>query len=151
MGLVDNTRVSTPETTPRRNTRQRTSIQDVIEQAGRPLLPQEILETAQQSIPELGIATVYRNIKLLLEAHEIQAVELPGEPPRYESHHREHHHHFQCETCQRVYDIPGCVGNMASLAPPGFAVQRHELTLYGVCADCAGAGARSSGKGRPGR
>jgi Fur family ferric uptake transcriptional regulator len=37
---------------------------------------------------------------------------------------------------QRVYDIPGCPGNLRGLAPRGFTVDHHEVTLYGRCSDC---------------
>ncbi|MGB3070479.1 MAG: transcriptional repressor [Ottowia sp.] len=119
-----------------RSTRQRHSIRSVLEAAGRPLLPSEILAEAQRDVPALGLATVYRNIKQLIDAGEIQAVELPGEHPRYELAGHQHHHHFQCRTCDRVFDVHACPGDMRKLAPHGFIVEDHELTLYGVCVDC---------------
>src|SRR5256885_663976 len=67
-----------------RSTRQRSSIRTVMEEAGRPLLPAEILGAAQREVPAIGLATVYRNIKQLMEAGEVQAVDLPGEATRYE-------------------------------------------------------------------
>jgi Fe2+ or Zn2+ uptake regulation protein len=67
-----------------RNTRQRTAIRDAIAVADRPLLPQEVLDAAQAASPGLGIATVYRNLKALLDEGEVCAVQLPGENPRYE-------------------------------------------------------------------
>lgn len=131
-----------------RSTRQRTAIRTVIDAAGRPLTPQEILDGARVHVPELGIATVYRNLKLLLDEGAIQAVSLPGENPRYESMHpaHDHHHHFHCRSCDRVFDVQGCPGPMDNLAPDGFVVERHDLTLYGTCADCSGA--RRSTRGR---
>ena len=121
-----------------RDTRQRAAIRAVIDGSDRPLLPQEVLELAQSTVPELGIATVYRSLKLLLEAAEVRLVELPGEVARYESlRHAEHHHHFQCRHCGRVFDVHGCAEDFARLAPKGFAVESHELTLYGACADCS--------------
>jgi len=119
-----------------RATRQRAAIRAAIEASPRPLLPAEILEVAQQAVTALGIATVYRNLKLLVDAGEIQVVELPGEVPRYESTRHAHHHHFQCERCQRVFDVHACPGDFAHMAPKGFKVARHELTLYGTCAEC---------------
>ncbi|KAF1022758.1 MAG: Zinc-specific metallo-regulatory protein [Paracidovorax wautersii] len=125
-----------------RNTRQRHAIQKAIDDARRPLSPQEVLEAAQTDVPGLGIATVYRNLKSMLEAGAIELVVLPGDNPRYESKQAaaHHHHHFQCRACGKVYDVPGCVQGYAQLAPTGFAVEGHELTLYGVCADCAHTG-----------
>jgi Fur family transcriptional regulator, ferric uptake regulator len=121
-----------------RTTRQREALRNVIEDAQRPLSPQEILDGAQAVVPGIGIATVYRNIKLLLDAGEIEVVTLPGENPRYEPAHRahHHHHHFQCDACRRVFDVHECPGDLKGLAPKGFRVHRHELTLYGLCKEC---------------
>lgn len=119
-----------------RSTRQRLAIRSAIERAQRPLSPQEVLEAAQSEVPALGLATVYRNLKLLVEAREVTAVSLPGDSPRYEAARLAHHHHFQCNSCQRVFDVHGCPGNLARLAPAGFTVMHHELTLYGLCATC---------------
>lgn len=124
-------------TTMERSTRQRTAIRGVIDAAGRPLTPQEVLEAAQADVPGLGMATVYRNLKLLADAAEIIAVTLPGESPRFESSQHAHHHHFQCDSCKRVFDVHDCPGDLARLAPKGFTVERHELTLYGRCNLCS--------------
>jgi Fur family transcriptional regulator, ferric uptake regulator len=119
-----------------RNTRQRTAIRQAIAEAARPLLPQEILQAAEVAVPGLSLATVYRNLRTLVEEGELLAVTLPGEVARYEIAGAGHHHHFQCESCQRVFEVHACPGNLAGLAPQGFVVERHELTLYGRCADC---------------
>lgn len=119
-----------------RNTRQRAAIRDAIAHAGRPLLPQEVLEAAQAGAPGLSIATVYRNLRTLLDEGELRAVVLPGENARYEMAGGGHHHHFQCRQCQRVFEVDACPGNLASLAPAGFTVEDHDLTLYGRCRDC---------------
>ena len=107
-----------------RSTRQRSSIRTVMEEAGRPLLPAEILGAAQREVPAIGLAG------------EVQAVDLPGEATRYELSGRAHHHHFRCMSCNRVFNVPGCPGDMQRIAPEGFVVERHEMTLYGVCSDC---------------
>ena len=119
-----------------RSTRQRTAIRDALDAAQRPLLPQEVLTAAQTQVPGLGIATVYRNLKALLDEGVIQLVALPGENPRYETVGHGHHHHFQCTACDRVFDVHACPGDLSRLAPAGFTVEDHELTLYGRCRDC---------------
>ena len=120
-----------------RNTRQRSAIREAIAQAERPLLPQEVLDAAQQAVPGLGIATVYRNLKALVDEGELRPVNLPGENPRFELAGHQHHHHFQCTQCQRVFDVHACPGDLSRLAPQGFTVEDHDLTLYGRCKDCA--------------
>jgi Fur family ferric uptake transcriptional regulator len=119
-----------------RATRQRDAIRSAIKTAKRPLSPREVLDAARAIVRGLGMATVYRNLKLLVAEGGVQVITLPGESPRYEMKESGHHHHFQCTTCRRVYDVPGCPGNMRRLAPRGFTVEHHDLTLYGRCAHC---------------
>jgi Fur family ferric uptake transcriptional regulator len=119
-----------------RTTRQRDAITSAIRAAKRPLSPREVLLGAGAVVHALGMATVYRNLKLLVAEGAVQVITLPGESPRYEIKESGHHDHFQCTTCSRVYDVPGCPGDMRRLAPRGFTVERHHVTLYGRCADC---------------
>lgn len=121
-----------------RNTRQRSAIREAISTAARPLLPQEVLEAAQSSAPGLSIATVYRNLKALVDEGQLRAVMLPGESARFEPADVGHHHHFQCRACQRVFEVHACPGDLQALAPAGFVVEDHDLTLYGRCPACTG-------------
>ncbi|MGI4719352.1 MAG: Fur family transcriptional regulator [Janthinobacterium lividum] len=122
-----------------RNTRQRKAIHQCMADAGRPLAPQEILEHAQGAVPGMGLATVYRNIKSMLEAGEITTVSLPGGGDRYEIAGHGHHHHFHCRSCDKVYEVHACPGDMQKLTPEGFVLESHELTLYGLCNACRAA------------
>ena len=126
------------------STRQRDAIRGAIESAKRPLSPHEILESARDTVPGLGLATVYRNLKLLLAEGVIEAIALSGDSPRYEVARPGHHHHFQCTTCRRVFDMEGCPGDLRRLAPRGFHVENHEVTLYGRCSDCGRHDTRSA-------
>jgi Fur family ferric uptake transcriptional regulator len=121
-----------------RNTRQKTAIRDAFEAAGRPLSTGEVLDLAQSKVEGLGIATVYRNVKSLVDEGWLATVELPGETPRYEVAGKDHHHHFQCESCGRVFELHGCLPGLDRLAETGFSVKRHELVLYGSCPECNG-------------
>jgi Fur family ferric uptake transcriptional regulator len=125
--------------TGRRNTRQRDVIGRVIREAAGPLTVPEIHQRAQQEIPELGIATVYRAVKQLREAADVQLVVLPTGETRFEPANRGHHHHFHCRVCDRVYDLETCPVPVPAgrEIEDGFIVERHELTFYGVCRACA--------------
>ena len=127
-----------------RNTRQRDAIKSAIESAKRPLSPREVLDAARSSVRALGMATVYRNLKLLVAEGAAQVILLPGESARYEMKALAHHHHFQCTSCSRVYDIPGCPGDLRRLAPRGFRIDHHDVTLYGRCSDCGKAALRAA-------
>lgn len=121
-----------------RKTKQRDAVHAVLERAERPLSVGELLEAASKHLEGLGVATVYRAVSALLEDGWLEAVEIPGEPVRYERSDKGHHHHFQCEKCDRVFDIAGCVDSLRKLVPPKFRVKDHAVTFFGTCAACAG-------------
>lgn len=123
-------------TIPSRDTRQRRAVREVFETSERPLGPQEVLSLAGESAPGLGIATVYRAIRSLVDQNWLQPVRFPGEAPRYERAGKHHHHHFHCRRCDGVYDVAGCPPDVRRLAPPGFVLEQHEIVLRGLCAEC---------------
>ena len=124
-----------------RNTRQRDAIQAVIESFDRPLSPTELCGAAREHLPRLGIATVYRAIRDLVESGWLRTVEIPGAPARYERAGKPHHHHFLCRLCNSLWEVTGCLRGVDALAPAGFVTEGHEITLYGLCTDCRTANA----------
>lgn len=122
-----------------RTTRQRLAIRRALERLARPLSPQELLDEARQEVPAIGLATVYRAVRALVADGVVLAVELPGEPARYELAGSAHHHHFRCRSCDRVFEVAGCPPGLAALVPAGFELERHELVLYGRCGECRAA------------
>lgn len=123
-----------------RHTRQRAAIAAAIARAPGPLGVQQLLAEAQRELPALGVATVYRTVRLLQEQGEVREVLIDGEA-RYESAHLGHHHHFACRRCGRVFDLEHCPLHLRHDDPAlrGFRVEAHELTLYGLCPACASA------------
>ncbi|AFZ68581.1 Fur family transcriptional regulator [Deinococcus peraridilitoris] len=121
-----------------RQTRQRDAILRVLEGAPGPLSVPELLERAQEELPALGIATVYRTLKLLQEDGRVRALSLDGES-RFERADLGHHHHFACRKCGGVFDLALCPVSLPSgtVYPGGFVVEAHEVTLYGLCPRCA--------------
>lgn len=123
-----------------RDTRQRRAIREAIARADRPLTPAEIHAGARSEVRGLGLATVYRTLRILADEGVIAEVQVPGEAPRYEMADKAHHHHFYCRRCERVFEVEGCPGDLAGLTPAGFALDGHELLLFGTCADCTAGG-----------
>ena len=95
-----------------------------------------MLKAAQETLPRIGIATVYRTLKLLVSEGWLTPVELPGEATRYEIRGPGHHRYFRCRECARIYPIDGIDWNVKQIAPDGFRVEDHKLFLYGVCRGC---------------
>ena len=131
-----------------RNTQQRQAIHKVFQDADRPLSPQEVVKAAKAMTPGVGLATVYRNIKSLVEGGQLVAVQIPGQPPLYELSGHTHHHYFRCRACGQVYNIHACPGDLAPLIPKGFQLEDHWLVFSGVCSSCGKAGSRQGGRQR---
>jgi Fur family ferric uptake transcriptional regulator len=122
--------------TTQRNTRQKQAIRTAFDKTERPLSPEEILQSARDDVKGLSLATVYRNLSALVDEGWLQAVEIPGIPPRYERAGKEHHHHFHCNVCGKVYEVSGCAVQVKPKLPRGFHVTGHEFSLFGECPDC---------------
>lgn len=120
----------------RRTTKQKEAIKAVLSHQDGPLLPDEIQALALKIVPSIGIATVYRTLKILQDDNLVCSVEIPGQAPRYESSDRGHHHHFHCQKCHSVFDLEKCVEGLKNLVPSGFRVIDHEITLHGLCKAC---------------
>ncbi|MBI4287087.1 MAG: transcriptional repressor [Chloroflexi bacterium] len=121
-----------------RDTRQRDAIRRALVDAARPLSIDEILETAQNEVARLGIATVYRNLKSLQGEGQIVRVDLAGQSSRWEVTPGCHHHHFLCSTCDRMFEVHGCPDDLSNMLPGGYALEEHDILLRGQCVDCSG-------------
>ena len=119
-----------------RQTRQRIAIENVFDLEPRPLGPAEVLDLARGEVPKLGIATVYRALNDMVEEKLLRVVELPGQTARYEKTGLQHHHHFHCRKCDKVFDLEGCLLKPNFKLPAGFKVTNHEITLSGTCPAC---------------
>ncbi|MBA2367688.1 MAG: transcriptional repressor [Candidatus Protochlamydia sp.] len=120
----------------RRMTQQRKTILECLKQARRPLSATELLAAAARQIPLINLATIYRNIKILLEEKILVEVQLAGQAPRYEYNGLKEHHHFLCQACNRLYDIEESSAAPASTLPNGFKAFKCDVTLHGVCHEC---------------
>lgn len=119
-----------------RNTRQKEAIRAAFLAADRPLSPDEALRLAQKEVEALSIATIYRNINMLVEEGWLARVEIPGDSTRYEVAGKEHHHHFQCNSCGALHELQGCAVQVKPKLPKGFRYVGHEFFVYGICSAC---------------
>ena len=102
-----------------------------------PLSARQIQAKASELCGSLSLATVYRIVAAGAEAGDLVTVHLEDNVTRYEDKNRKHHHHFLCEDCEEVIDIQLPCETLAHRLPDGYDVTRHEITLYGRCAECA--------------
>jgi len=129
-----------PKTSFERSTRQRRTIQGIFERADRPLSSVEVHAAAQGSGAGVSLATVYRSIRALLDDGLLSIVDVPGGSAFYEVTGKDHHHHFSCLRCRRVFELEGCVSADSLVLPRGFRAVSHDLTVFGTCRSCRASG-----------
>ena len=103
-----------------------------------------IYDLAKEESPEIGLATIYRTVQVLLELHVIEKVTFDDGFARYElngeetgSGHR--HHHAICTQCGKVYSLETDLLDTLEkqvFESLGFEVTDHEVKLYGLCSAC---------------
>ncbi|MBX3727813.1 MAG: transcriptional repressor [Candidatus Sumerlaeia bacterium] len=119
-----------------RRTTQKQAVQQALEQAGQPMTPQQLCGQARQQVPGLGLATVYRLLRGLLDQGEARRVEIPGHPPMYELAPPGCTRHFVCQQCQRITTLPAPARSTAGNLPPGYALDAQQVILWGRCPEC---------------
>ncbi len=110
------------------------------------LTAEEIHDKVKQEYPEIGLATVYRTVQLLLELHLIDKISLDDGCVRYEIAHfdgstsKHHHHHLVCLSCGNVFSFKDDLLEQLEAEIKeklDFRVVDHEVKLYGYCRECA--------------
>ena len=72
------------------------------------LTAEDIYELVREDYPEIGLATIYRTVQLLLEMQLVDRISLDDGCARYEigeffdGEERHHHHHLICRTCGKI-------------------------------------------------
>ena len=91
-------------------------------------------------LPGLGRATIYRTLRLLVEAGILCKTVMPDGTPRYSlDDAQHHHHHLVCVACGRVDEFthPSVERMLRGLkAQAGSELIGHRLELYHRCVPC---------------
>ncbi len=124
--------------TPRRSTKQRSIVLEIVARAKTHPTAEEVFTIARKKLPEISLATVYRNLHLLAEEGKIREVQFEGSTLRYDGMTMEHEH-FCCRSCGVVEDLPVSLpaATVASIQSQlGAIIERYSLDYYGVCQRC---------------
>lgn len=123
-----------------RSTRQRDLILDVFLSSREHLSVEELYLKVRSSNPGVGQATVYRTLKLFVEAGLAREMTLSDGQTRYEHVMAgEHHDHLICTRCSKIVEfedetIERLQNEIA--VRHGFSITSHRLELYGLCPAC---------------
>jgi len=128
-----------------RLTPQRNLIWEVLRDAGRHMTAEEVAAEVRRTLPDVNVSTVYRTLELLVSLDLVVETHLEGSVCYYEVSPEPTHHHFVCTEC-------GAVGHFGDelLAPVhdeltkrDFEVSQIQVTAFGLCRACHGAGAEN--------
>ncbi len=108
---------------------------------------EDIFELVREDYPEIGLATIYRTVQLLLDMQLVDRILLDDGCVRYEigeslderDGHRHHHHHLICTECGSVTAFRDDLLEELEVyieRETGFQVTDHELKFYGMCRKC---------------
>ena len=119
-----------------RITKPRLSVIDLLSRKVRGFKADDICD----ELPDVGRATVYRTIKLLLEAGVICKLALPDGTPIYSTALVHHHHHTVCVKCYSVGEFRHTTIErlLRSLEREvSGEIVEHRMEVFTLCEDCA--------------
>ena len=125
----------------KKQTKQRNAILEVFVRAGGHLSLYEIQGLVQKSQPNVGFATIYRTMKLFVDAGIADEQRFGGDHAIYELRYGlEHHDHLICTKCGRIFEFHDDVieSRQESVAASfGIEVSHHRHVVHGICIDQA--------------
>ena len=119
-----------------RLTPQRQQVYDVLRQKRDHPTAEEVFMRAKKAMPEISHATVYNCLDALVKSGLARQVTVERGATRFCPNMMEHGH-FHCHECGTVYDVDLPAELPGVTVPRGFKPLRHEITIHGICAECA--------------
>src|SRR6202012_2726754 len=99
---------------------------------------EDVFIRAKAGMPDISMATVYNCLDALVKCGLVRHVNLERSATRYCPNMKEHSH-FYCDECGGIYDIAfeTEVEHSALQIPEGFKVKQFDISIRGLCRDCA--------------
>jgi Fur family ferric uptake transcriptional regulator len=125
-----------------KTTQQREAIVDAFLSTSGHVALEDLLELARRSHPGVGLATVYRTVKLLEEAGLAATRQFESGHTLYEvAQGRAHHDHLICQQCGYIVEFESDEIEQlqeTTARRMGFNVLRHRHELFGLCEKAQG-------------
>ena len=122
-------------------TPQRRRIVEVLLDAGdTELTADEIYQQVRATYPDVGMDTIYRNLRLLGRLNVVSEVRLPGRLAQYSLNRTAHNHSLICLECGAEIPMGHCpIKELEAVALEqyGFVISSHRIELFGYCPACA--------------
>ncbi len=117
-------------------TPQRIAIAEALDTFGH-LSVEQLYELLKKKFHSLSLATIYKNINIMMENAFVSEVKLPEQKSVYELT-KEAHAHLQCTECHQVWDIHIDLDDVIkeSAKNSTFEIKSASLVLSGICDQC---------------
>lgn len=120
------------------NTKQRQLIYETVQNSYDHPTADEIFQSVRESMPNISLGTVYRNLGVLAELDMIRKISVPGQADHFDRM-SEWHDHMICEKCGRMFDFK--LEHESSLADQiasssGMRVTGYSLVAHCICTQC---------------
>ena len=120
-------------------TRQRQAVLSAIAASHARLSAAEVYTRARRTCRDLGLATVYRTLYILIDIGAIRRVHLDDGCEGFAPASAEHGHHLICGHCHATVEFEEC--DLTAMLKrversTGFKVEQHWLELVGQCPAC---------------
>ena len=99
----------------------------------------EIARAARDRVGYVTLQAVYEALNTLTSAGLLRRIGPAGSPARYESRTGDNHQHLVCRRCGTIADVDRVTRPTPCLEPlasAGFAIDRAEVTFWGLCPRC---------------
>ncbi len=96
----------------------------------------QIYSLARSKSPRIGLATVYRTLRMLEELNVVESRHLGEGHSHYEMRGRDHLHVI-CSRCGALADVPLPIDIHKIARATGFSIAQARLELVGLCPACA--------------
>lgn len=117
-------------------TPQRLAISDAIGTYGH-INIEELYALMLKEFSSISLATIYKNINIMVQKSFIQEVKIPNAKSVYELT-KEAHSHLVCSKCSEVEDITLNVDNIVDIATSKtqFIIKSTDVVFSGICQKC---------------
>ncbi len=90
----------------------------------------------RRELPNVSLGTVYRNLGQFVDNKSLLAINING-TIHYDAF-LDDHQHFQCKTCNNIYDIDISIKDFVSQieSKTNHKIDRCQIHLVGICKDC---------------
>lgn len=116
-------------------TRNQEIIFNTIKSSGGHLTADEIYMHCRDEASKMSLATVYRNLGIMVDKKMIGKIFISGQPEHYD-HNTVKHEHLICERCGKVRDarIEDLKSYLEDKA--GVKLESYDLCMRYICQDC---------------